>query len=132
MRVALFWLLLLTLPAGAQMYKCVDERGVTLYTDKPRPGCKGGEVDIQPIPPVSGKVTPYREDLQAAERDFKRRQIQREREEAAAAKRDSELRKRCARQKLELERLASVRRMDDRLREARLKQLNEDFAQQCR
>ena len=47
MRVAVFLLLgILPLPVLAQMYKCVDERGVTSYSDKPRPGCKGGEVDI--------------------------------------------------------------------------------------
>jgi len=132
LRVVLFSALLLALPAGAQMHKCVDERGVTLYTDKLPPGCKGGEVDIQPIPPVSGKVTPYKEDLKAAERDFKRRQVQREREEAAAARRAAELQKRCARQKVQLERATSARRMDDRLREARLRQLNEEVAKTCR
>ena len=34
-------------PAHAQMYKCVDARGVTQYSDKPCPDGKGREVDIQ-------------------------------------------------------------------------------------
>lgn len=33
-------LLALALPVHAQMYKCVDERGRTLYSDKPIPNCK--------------------------------------------------------------------------------------------
>ena len=45
-RLALALLLAVALPAHAQMYKCVDARGVTHYTDKPLPGCKGGAVNI--------------------------------------------------------------------------------------
>jgi len=52
--IALGFLLAAAFPAAAQMYKCVDERGVTHYTDKPRPDCKGGKVDIRPIPSLSG------------------------------------------------------------------------------
>lgn len=37
-------LLAVSLPVQAQLYKCVDERGRTHYTDKPLPGCKGGAV----------------------------------------------------------------------------------------
>ena len=65
------------------MYKCVDARGVTQYSDKPCPDGKGKEVDIRGQPPISGKVTPGREDLKAAERDFQRREAQRERERQA-------------------------------------------------
>jgi hypothetical protein len=35
-RCALALLLSVALPAAAQMYKCVDERGVTHYSDKLR------------------------------------------------------------------------------------------------
>jgi len=76
-------LLAAALPAPAQMYKCVDERGVTHYTDKPRPDCKGGQVDIKPIPSISGRTV-------------KRRQIEREqsefRDKAALAERCAQLR----------------------------------------
>ena len=118
--------------AGAQMYKCVDERGVTHYSDKPRTGCQGGEVDIAPIPPVSGTVTPYREDLKAAERDFRRRQIARGREEEAEMKRLAQLKQRCASLNLELQRYTNARRIDDNLREEKLRQLNAEIAQKCR
>ena len=40
--LALTVLLLACAPAYAQMYKCVDSRGVTHYSDKPLPpSCKG-------------------------------------------------------------------------------------------
>lgn len=64
------------------MYKCVDERGVTHYTDKPQPGCAGGPVDIRPIPPVSGKESPRAGSLAGEDADFKRRQMLREQAEA--------------------------------------------------
>ena len=126
------------------MFKCVDERGVTQYTDKPRPGCKGGEVDIRPQPPMSGKVTGGKQDLGTAERDFQRRQIQRGRQDEAEARRLAEEKRRCAGLRANLERYSAQRRiasidakgervfMDDATREAKLSQLNEEIAWQCR
>jgi hypothetical protein len=75
--LALAALLAACVPAQAQMYKCVDERGVTSYSDSPRPGCKGKEVDIRPIPPVSGELKPDTSDVAGREADFRRRQIER-------------------------------------------------------
>jgi Domain of unknown function (DUF4124) len=75
------------------MYKCVDERGVTYYSDTPRPGCAGGPVDIRPIPPVSGKQPPRSGSLAGEDVDFKRRQIQREQ---AEAREKTALEQRCA------------------------------------
>jgi hypothetical protein len=50
--LALTALLLACAPAYAQMYKCVDPRGVTHYSDKPLPpSCKGGAVKIRATPP---------------------------------------------------------------------------------
>ena len=96
------------LPAGAQMYKCVDERGVTTYADKPRPGCKGGAVDIRASPPISGKVQPRSEDLARDDADFRRRQVERER---AAAKEQASLERRCKSLRQEHARLSSGRRL---------------------
>ena len=126
------------------MYKCVDERGVTHYSDKPRPGCKGSEVDIRPQSPISGSVTGGKQDVGAAERDFQRRQIQRNRDEEAEAKRQEDQKRRCASLRANLERYSAQRRiasidakgervfMDDASREAKLSQLNEEIAQKCR
>jgi len=75
------------------MHKCVDERGVTYYSDTPRPGCAGGPVDIRPIPPVSGKESPRSSSLAGEDAEFKRRQIQREQ---AEAREKTALEQRCA------------------------------------
>jgi hypothetical protein len=130
-------LLAVVTTAHAQMYKCVDERGVTHYSDQPRPGCKGGKVDIQPIPPSSGAAAPARPaDLSQQDADFKRRQVEREHAEAAdKAERDQ----RCARLRYEHEVLATGYRIaklntqgervyvDDASRDARLAKLKEEL-----
>jgi len=134
---AVFSALLIPVPsAHAQMYKCVDERGVTHYTDKPRPGCKGGPVDIRPIPPVSGKAAPRSSDLAGQDADFKRRQIEREQAEAQDK---AALAQRCARLRREESMLASGMRifktndrgervyLEDASRDARLAQLKEEL-----
>jgi hypothetical protein len=57
--LALTVLLLACAPAYAQMYKCVDGRGVTHYSDQPLPpSCKGGAVKIRATPPSTGASRP--------------------------------------------------------------------------
>jgi hypothetical protein len=103
--LALAVLLALALPAHAQMYKCVDARGVTHYTDKPLPGCKGGPVNIRGQPPLAAPAAPApgapekpaaQAEVAKDDADFKRRQIEREqaeqREKSAAAERCTILR----------------------------------------
>jgi hypothetical protein len=109
-RLLLVLLFACAMPAAAQMYKCVDERGRTHYTDKMAPGCKGGAVDIQGQAPISGKVTPYKEDLNRSEREFQQREKQRVREEEAAARTLAAERKRCDSLRGQHQRLASQRR----------------------
>jgi hypothetical protein len=133
--LALAALLAVSLPAQAQMYKCVDERGVTSYSDKPRPGCKGKEVDIRPIPPVSGQVTPDTSDVAGREAEFRRRQIERAQVDAQE---DAERKHQCARLKSEYARLHFPGRlavsidakgertyMDDDVRQKRIAEIRE-------
>jgi hypothetical protein len=57
--LALTALLLACAPAYAQIYKCVDARGVTHYSDKPMPpSCKGGVAKIRATPSPSGASRP--------------------------------------------------------------------------
>jgi len=100
---------LAALPVQAQMYKCVDERGVTHYTDKPPAGCKSArEVDIKPIPPVGGSVKPRAEDLKREDHDFQRRRADQDR---AEAKEKAELVKRCQQVRSDIARLSTQRRV---------------------
>jgi Domain of unknown function (DUF4124) len=133
-------LLAAALPAQAQMYKCVDERGVTHYSDNPGTGCKGKAVDIRPIPPVSGKIQGSSPDVARDNADFNRRQIERERaevKEAGAREAQKEL---CAELRSDKGLLISGRRiitgysdkgervyMDDEARNKRLAELNQQL-----
>ena len=102
-------LLAAALPLQAQVYKCVDERGVTHYTDKPPPGCKSArEVDIKPLPPVGGAVKPRADDLKREEHDFQRRRAEQER---AEAKDRAELERRCRQVRGDISRLSTQRRL---------------------
>jgi hypothetical protein len=107
---ALLGVLFLSLPlvAGAQMYKCVDERGVTHYTEHPLPNCKGGKVGIQAIPPVGGQVKPGARDLQQQDRDFRRRRIE---QEQAAQKEATRAARRCTQLRNEHARLSHAGRV---------------------
>ena len=116
----------------AQMYKCVDARGATAYSDKPCPDGRGKEVDIQGQPPISGKLTPKRDDLEAAERDFQRREALRERERQAEAKALETRKRRCTTLRAELQRAGSVRNPADNVaHDARLARLNAEIARTC-
>ena len=129
--------LLALLPsANAQMYKCVDARGVTFYSDKPQPGCKGDKVDIQPIPSLSGQVAspPAPSSTAQQDADFKRRQMERERQDSFEKSAQAE---RCQRVRQEIAWLSAGTRvsritdsgeriyMDDAARDARLSQLRQ-------
>lgn len=65
--LALFW----AGAATAQMYKCVDARGVTHYADKPTAGCANAAVDIRASPPISGALAPPAENRAQQEADFR-------------------------------------------------------------
>jgi Domain of unknown function (DUF4124) len=130
--------LLIALPATAQMYKCVDARGVVTYSDKPSPGCKGGPVDIRPIPSLSGQAKPAPQSPNSSQQDadFRRRQIERERAEAAESAAQAQ---RCARARYEIGRLSAGTRvsrindageriyLDDATRDARLAELKQQI-----
>ena len=136
-RFAAAALLILAWPAHAQMYKCVDERGVTSYSATPRPDCKGGKkVDIQGSPPISGSVAPRSANVPQQDADFKRRQIEREQ---ADAKDKTALGERCARLRYEQSMLSSGMRVfktnergervyiEDATRDARLAAVKEEL-----
>ena len=129
---------------GQAMHKCVDKRGVVHYTDRPLPGCKGKEVDIQGQPPISGALSPPKEDFRSDERAYQRRKIDeariREEQKNTAEKQNRQ----CAPLRAELERLESGRRIarvdekgelsyvEDDERNQRVAKLREEIALKCR
>ena len=137
-------MLLLAAPAQAQMYKCVDAKGVTQYTDKPCAAGKGREVDIRAQPPISGKLESYGSDVNSAERDFRGRQQQRERDAQQEAAADAARANRCGQLRSEHQRWISVNRifvtddkgerryLSDAERQARTAQYEAEIARNCR
>jgi hypothetical protein len=130
--------------AFGQIYKCVDQNGVTRYADQPCPGRGGGRVDIHAAPPMSGEAAPHAEDLHQAERDFQRRQIKRREAEEAESKAAAANEKRCESLREQAQIYQQVGRistldangkrqyMDDNTRAARLSELNAEIARGCR
>ena len=136
---------LLASGASAQtMYKCVDARGVTRYTDQPQPGCKGKEVDIQGQPPISGTLSAPKEDFRRDDRDYQRRKIDEERIREAQRNTGEKMDQQCAQLRAQLEGLESGRRIvrldekgepsyvEDEERNQRAAKLQEEIAQRCR
>ena len=74
-RAVLLSLILLPLAAAAQMYKWVDEKGVTHYSESPPPDGKGAKVELK----ASGPATPAPPiDWKQKELDARQQRIQKE------------------------------------------------------
>lgn len=117
--------------AQAQVYKCVDARGTTHYSDKPQADCKGVEVDIRGQEPISGQLQKAG-DLNAAESDFQKRRIARERAEEESARAEAARQRRCAQLRTELQRLQYIRRPSDANDlERRLAETSAQIAREC-
>ena len=146
MRRTLFLALaLLASGASAQtMYKCVDARGVTHYSDKPLAGCKSAEVRIEAQPPVSGTLSPPKEDIRRDETEFQRRRIAEERGREAELSALEQQRRRCAVLQADLQRMESGLRLvrpddkggyeyiEDEERNQNAARLRDEIAQKCR
>ena len=111
--LAIAALLALPLAAAAQtLYKWVDEKGVTHYSETPPPKGAASKVEIRPSEP--GKAAPA-EDWKEKERQFRERRVQREqqeREEAARKAREEQDRaRRCRDAQRHLDGLRNARRV---------------------
>jgi len=111
-RIALACLVSLPLAVFAQqMYKWVDEKGITHYTDSPPPDGKANKVDIRPTPP-SGPVPPP-VDYKQKEIDSRAEKVQKDQKEqrdAAQEAQDKALKKgRCIEAQRQLQLLSTQR-----------------------
>lgn len=111
LRLLIASLLVLALPAAAAMYKWVDEKGITHYSESPPPeGTQAKKLDLPdtsaPNAPPGRAETP--EDWKGREIDFRRRMLQKQnaeaKEKAASEKSDATRKQRCmeARRRLDL------------------------------
>lgn len=124
-------LLLLPGPLAAQVYKCVDERGRTHYSDKPGPGCKQSAEDVRRA------AAEKKSAAKAAAKTAAQPGTQQARQTEPQDRRTLE--QRCASMRRELVRLAGSQRVasvskkgevayqEDPTRERRLAQLQEEM-----
>jgi hypothetical protein len=109
--LALF-LLFVAQSAGAGVYKWVDEKGVTHYSEAPPQGRKSEAIRIDPPPPPG--ATPPGKSLREQESEFLERQLRRQQQEEAdkRAREDKAANEaRCAAARERLERLQAARRV---------------------
>jgi hypothetical protein len=79
-RILLASFVLLALPAAADMYKWVDEKGVTHYSESPPPeGTQSKKLELSTTPPnAPAAKAESAEDWKAREIEFRRRRLQKE------------------------------------------------------
>lgn len=92
------------------LYKWVDEKGVTHYSEKPPEDRKAAKVEIKVEP-----AKPGADDWRAREQQFRQRQIEQSQKDQAAAQQkaraDAERDKRCRRARESLDSLRNARRL---------------------
>lgn len=106
------------LPAAAQVYKWVDEKGRVHYGEKPPEGVKAVEMGAPPPSPGGNTAPPPQPDWKQKELESRRQRIERERKEsqdsASAQRRESERAYRCEEGRRRLQMLDEQIRLYDR------------------
>ena len=76
-RILLASLLALALPASADMYKWVDEKGVTHFSETPPPdGSKASKITVSPTPPSAPVAPPV--DYKTKELDARKAHVEKD------------------------------------------------------
>jgi hypothetical protein len=142
LKICVLWALLV--PATAQVYKWVDEKGVTHYDERPPQGKKAQEVEQRlsnpgPAPGKAGQPSWKEQDL-----EFRRRQIQAEQAEAKDKQREASQKQACNQGRDQLAQMKSARRLyrldekgervfqSDDERNASIARLEQLVAERCR
>ncbi len=146
-----FWITLLALglwvPAQAQVYKWVDEKGVTQYGQKPPADNRGQKMKLPDTPPPAARGAAPAKDPLATVREqdteFKRRQIARQAAETKAFEEAANRNQWCieARDDLERKRHARIYDLNDKgervyksdaARDAYVASIEASYKQHCR
>jgi hypothetical protein len=109
------WALLV--PATAQVYKWVDEKGTTHYGERPPQGGKAQELEQHPANPGPARGTADQSNWKEKDLEFRRRRIETEQAEAKRKLREDAQRQACnqARDQLGQMKLAHrLYRLDDK------------------
>ena len=110
-----FWIAMwLAAPVAAEVYKWVDEKGVTHYSEKPPPNHKSKQVIIRDTGPRQG-VAPDGAAAALKDKDiqFRQRQTLREQEEVKDAQEKAARERWCREARVQLGDLKTMRRIYD-------------------
>lgn len=99
----------LALPAAAQVYKWVDEKGVTHYGERAPPGKDPREIGQRLANPAPSREKAAEPDWKAKDLEFRGRRIDAEQAEAKQKQEETAKRQACARARDRLSLMKSVR-----------------------
>ena len=142
-------LFIFSIAANGELYKWVDDKGKTQYTDQPPPAGaatteKKLEIKLAPVQPADDKAKKAGKNLAERELDFKKRLAEREQEKAKQQKKIKENKERCtkAQSKLKLFQEApkltvsdgkgGIVRADDAARQKGIKEAQKEIKLYCR
>jgi hypothetical protein len=108
-RIALLTLALLPLVAAGQtMYKWVDEKGVTHFSESPPPDGKAAKIEVKPV----GNEAPRSDDWKQRDLESRQRRAAKEAVDSETQKREQQMRgSRCSTARRELDGLKNARRV---------------------
>ena len=101
----------LVVPAVGQVYKWVDDKGVTHYGERPPQGKKSQEVEQRLANPASTPGKAAQPGWKEQDLEFRRRRIQTEQTEAKDQQREASQRQACNQARDQLAQMKSARRL---------------------
>ena len=126
------------------MYKWVDEKGVTHFSEDPPPDGKAQKIDVKPLPPTSNAPAPRPQDWHARELELRQKRLDKEKAERKSEQDASQREARCVRAQRALDQLRRERPlydvdkqgnrvyMDDRERAAEIESVRKAIEANCR
>lgn len=105
-----------SLPAAVHagtMYKWVDEKGVTHFSEDPPPDGKAQKIDVKPLPPSSDAPAAPPQDWRARELELRQKRLDKERAERKSQQEAGVREARCLRAQRALEQLNRQRPIYD-------------------
>jgi hypothetical protein len=109
LKICVLWALLV--PATAQVYKWVDEKGVTHYGERPPQGKKAEEVEQRLANPGPAPGKAAQPGWKEQDLEFRRRRIETEQAEAKNKQRETSQRQACNQARDQLAQMKSARRL---------------------
>jgi hypothetical protein len=142
LRVSVLWAVLL--PAAAQVYKWVDEKGVTHYGERPPTGQKAQEVEQRLANPAPAPGTDKQPNWKDKELEFRSRRIEADQAETRRTQQQAAQRQACDQARDALNQMKAARRIyrldangervyqTDEERDAAVARQEQLIAQRCR